>query len=68
MIPRPLVSLLGLFVPIIKEMQEMLYQFDNPYIMSSEKFTRHFPEFQVTKLEDGLKEMAESFTNNTVRI
>ena len=29
----------------VKEISEMLYQFDNDYIMSFEKFKQHFPNF-----------------------
>jgi nucleoside-diphosphate-sugar epimerase len=56
-----MLSLLGLFIPSLKEIKEMLYQFESPYIMSDKKFRKHFPEFQVTRFEDGVKEMVEFF-------
>lgn len=61
MIPRPMINLLGIFIPPIKEFKEMLYQFDNPYIMNYDKFKHHFPGFRVTPLETGLREMVNSF-------
>jgi nucleoside-diphosphate-sugar epimerase len=56
-----MVSLLGLFIPPIKEVKEMLYQFESPYMMSDEKFRKQFPEFQVTRLEEGIQEMVHFF-------
>lgn len=61
--PKFMQKTLALFVKPIKEMQEMLYQFDYPYIMSSSKFMNKYPEFKVTAYEDGLKEMVKSFKN-----
>lgn len=60
-IPPMMLSLLGLFVPPLKEIKEMLYQFQSPYIMSDAKFRLRFPDFQVTSLEDGLREMVTFF-------
>jgi len=33
----------------------MLYQFDNTYDMSWDKFHKKFPDFKVTSYEDGIK-------------
>lgn len=60
-LPRRVSGLMSLFVPIIKEAQEMLYQFDNPYIMSDVKFRSRFPSFETTNYKDGLNAMIESF-------
>ncbi len=40
--PRFLVRILGLFVPIMKEMVEMLYQYDRTYVFASSKFEKRF--------------------------
>jgi nucleoside-diphosphate-sugar epimerase len=60
-LPPLMFSLLGLLIPPLKEVKEMLYQFEAPYIMSDAKFRKHFPEFQVTRLEDGIREMVQFF-------
>ncbi len=60
-LPRPLLGLMSLFIPPIKEVKEMLYQFDNPYIMSDQKFRDRFPDFKTTSYEEGLAAMIESF-------
>lgn len=62
-LPRPLLGLLSLFIPPIKEVKEMLYQFDNPYIMSDKKFRTNYPNFQTTSYEKGFKAMIDSFKN-----
>jgi hypothetical protein len=50
-------KIIGLFVPFIKETIELLYQWEQDYIFDSSKFTKRFPEFRVTPLEEGIKEI-----------
>jgi len=33
---------LGLFSPVMRELQETLYQFDRPFVVDSSAFTREF--------------------------
>ncbi|MFC3196488.1 NAD-dependent epimerase/dehydratase family protein [Parapedobacter deserti] len=54
---------LSLFIPPLREVTEMLYQFEDDYIMSSDKFKDHFPRFKVTPYEVGISEMIKSFEN-----
>jgi len=60
-IPRFLLNLLSLFVPILKEAKEMIYQFDNEYIMSDQKFRQKFPTFKSISYEVGIDKMIDSF-------
>ena len=60
-LPPIMVKLLGLFMPPLKEIGEMMYQFTAPYIMSYEKFQNQFPDFQVSTYKEGIKAMIESF-------
>ena len=55
--------LLSLFISPIREVEEMLYQFDTRYEMNSEKFMKHFPDFKVTPYETGIRSMILSFKN-----
>ena len=48
--------LLGLFVPIMKEMVEMYYQYDRNYIFDSSKFLGSF-DFNVTSYREGIEEI-----------
>jgi hypothetical protein len=54
-------KILSLFIPPIAEVEEMLYQFENPYEMSFDKFKKYFPNFQITSYQEGLHKMVSSF-------
>lgn len=62
--PKTLLGPISLFVPMINEVKEMLYQFDNTYEMSYEKFHKKFPNFIPTDYEKGIQEMIMSFRVN----
>lgn len=49
------------FIPGMKELKEMMYQFEHPYVMSWEKFKTQFPHFEATPYDKGIKEMVASF-------
>jgi nucleoside-diphosphate-sugar epimerase len=55
-VPKFLVRILGLFVPIMKEMVEMMYQYDCDYVFDSSKFEKRF-DFKPTPYPDGIKEV-----------
>ena len=61
-LPRPLRPVLTLFVKQLREIKEQLYQFDNPYVMSDQRFRDRYPNFKVTTYEDGLRAMVESLS------
>ncbi|RLD52179.1 MAG: NAD-dependent dehydratase, partial [Bacteroidetes bacterium] len=54
-----IVNLLGLFNPIMREMPEMMYQYDRDYIFNSDKFTNQFA-FEVTPYREGIREIIKS--------
>ena len=54
-----IVNLLGLFNPIMREMPEMMYQYDRDYIFNSDKFTNQFA-FEVTPYIEGIREIINS--------
>lgn len=58
--PKWMIKALGLFMPIMKEMHEMLYQNEFSYIFDSSKFEKHF-KFTPTSYEDGIKETAKYY-------
>ena len=47
--------ILGLFIPVLREMQEMLYQYEVDYYFDSTKFEKHFG-WQPTSYEEGIKQ------------
>ncbi|MEO0899067.1 MAG: NAD-dependent epimerase/dehydratase family protein [Bacteroidota bacterium] len=60
-IPPFLRGILALFIPVLKEVNEMQYQFKDTYVLSDEKFRQRFPEFRVSSYEEGIPEMIQSF-------
>ena len=37
-----LLTILGIFIPLLREMKEMMYQYDRPYVFDSTKFKKRF--------------------------
>ncbi len=56
-------KLLGLFIPIMREMPEMMYQFDRPYNFDCSKFINRF-KFNPTSNLDAVKFTIESLQKN----
>jgi len=54
--PKYLVRILGLFMPIMKEMVEMLYQYDRDYVFNSDKFYERF-KIEPTPYLEGIREI-----------
>ncbi len=52
--PMFLIKILGLFIPILKEMPEMMYQYDRDYFFDSSKFDKRF-SFRTTTYQEGVK-------------
>lgn len=57
-LPKWLVGIIGLFVPVMKELGEMLYQNEFPYVFDSSKFENAF-QFKPTPYEEGIRQTAE---------
>lgn len=62
-IPAALLPVLGLFMPAMREMAEMRFQWDRPYEVDSSKFARRFWA-DATPLETSVIETIKSFRNN----
>ena len=54
---KAMVRLIGLFVPVMREMVEMLYQYDQDYVFVSDKFEQRFG-VKPTSYEEGVKQIA----------
>ncbi len=55
---KTLVKIMGWFVPVMREMPEMMYQNDRDYVFSSEKFEKKFG-MTPTSYADGIKAIME---------
>jgi nucleoside-diphosphate-sugar epimerase len=53
-IPRPLVAAMGIFSPLLREVVEMLYQKEEPYVVDGAAFAETFG-FAPTPLEAGVR-------------
>ncbi len=60
-IPDVVLSGLALVSPLIREVQEMRYQYKTDYVMSDAKFRSRFPQFTVTSYADGVAAMVQHF-------
>jgi nucleoside-diphosphate-sugar epimerase len=53
---RLMMQVLGLFVPILKELKEMAYQYDSDYVFDSSKFEKRF-SYKPVSYAEGIKQM-----------
>ncbi len=58
-----MMSLIGLFVPELKETVEMLYEFEKPFIVDSSKFEKTFG-MKATPMREAIKETVKWFRNH----
>ncbi len=58
-LPKWMIRLLGIFVPVMGEMAEMLYQYDRDYIFDSSKFQKRF-DFTPTSYAEGIKQIVKT--------
>ncbi len=54
-----MIKILGIFMPLMREMPEMMYQYDRDYIFDSGKFESHF-NFKPTSYSEGIKQIVRS--------
>ncbi|MBI3135969.1 MAG: NAD-dependent epimerase/dehydratase family protein [Bacteroidetes bacterium] len=54
-----MLKLAGIFVPLLREMPEMMYQYDRDYFFDSSKFDKRF-SFKTTRYMDGVKTIVAS--------
>jgi nucleoside-diphosphate-sugar epimerase len=55
LLPKWLLQVLGLFIPLMREMPEMMYQYDREYFFDSSKFDQRF-NFAATTYQQGVKD------------
>ncbi len=62
--PKFMVRLIGIFVPIMREMVEMIYQYDRDYVFDSSKFESRFNIAPISYAE-GVKQIVKTdYKNN----
>ncbi|MEQ9168355.1 MAG: NAD-dependent epimerase/dehydratase family protein [Fulvivirga sp.] len=61
-IPTWLLGIIGMFVPVMKEMKEMIYQYEDDYYFDSTKFNRRF-EYKPSTPEVSVKRVVDYFSH-----
>ncbi len=62
--PKWLFSVLGIFNPVMKEVKEMTYLFENTVILDDSKVRKLFPDFTETPLDEAVTETLDWFRQN----
>jgi nucleoside-diphosphate-sugar epimerase len=57
--PILLLKILGIFIPVLSEMPEMMYQYDRDYFFNSSKFDKRF-NFTTTTYQEGVRQTVEA--------
>ena len=58
-VSKTMVKLIGIFLPVMRESHEMLYQYDKDYVFNSDKFENRF-SFRPTPYVAGIKEIVRA--------
>ncbi len=58
--PKLMLTFIGLFDPIVREFKEMLYQFENEFVVSDTKYREKYG-IHATPLQDGISETLDWF-------
>ena len=53
-----LLKILGIFIPILKEMPEMMYQYNQDYVFNSDKYERIFGDVKPISYQSGIAQTA----------
>lgn len=64
-LPKFVMNLMGLFMPVMKELRENYYLFENTVILDDAKIRAKFPEFNFSSLDQAVNETLDWFRENT---
>lgn len=64
---RFIISVLGLFMPVLREVKEMLYLYENTILLNDSKVRAAFPDFQPTLMKGALTETLDWFRKYDVK-
>ncbi len=63
-LPKYIMNIMGLFMPVMKEMKENYYLFENSVNLNDDKIRAAFPEFKQTSMEKAVSDTLEWFGEN----
>lgn len=64
---RFIVNLLGLFMPVLREVKEMLYLYENTILLDDAKVLALFPDFRPTPMKQALTETLAWFAEHQLK-
>jgi len=64
---RFIISVLGLFMPVLREVKEMLYLYENTILLNDDKVRVALPDFQPTPMKQALTETLDWFRKYEVK-
>lgn len=63
-LPKFVTNIMGLFMPVMRELKENFYLFESAVILNDGKIRNDFPEFEHTPLEEAIGETLKWFREN----
>jgi nucleoside-diphosphate-sugar epimerase len=63
-LPKFAISLLSPFVPIMREIKEMAYLFENSILLNDDKLKQRLPDFKPTDMDITIRETLDWFKNH----
>jgi hypothetical protein len=64
---RPMIRLVGVFDPLVRELNETLYQFERPFVSDASKFQGAFGPFEPTPHQEAVRHTVDWFRNRYAR-
>ena len=61
---RPMIRMVGLFNPLVRELSETMYQFERPFVSDATKFQEAFGPFEPTRHPEAVKRTVDWFRHN----
>ena len=60
-IPKAMLSTLGLFIPLLRSVRSLAYKFETSIILNDDRFTAQFPDFRMTPMREAIRETLDWF-------
>jgi len=64
---RIMVTVMAWFMPVMREVKEMLYLFENPILLDDSKLKRILPDFKPTPLPVAISETLSWFKEHRIK-
>lgn len=65
-LPKWMISILSPFSPVVREVREMAYLFENPILLNDSKLKKQLPDFQPTDMDVSIRETLDWFKKNVI--